>query len=545
MKQRHLYPALLFASLGLAPSIGCSGASESTARSSHSVAEACIYFPETGHSVCDDDHGRFKSTFERFGLAAIGYPLTDAYPDGEGDWYQAFERVDMNGNFGQGCEEGRACVAHLGRWDLENVQEWIIGGKVSDCNSDAVGERVNELCMPFDFLDQNYYRNGQLEFYGHMLTRVYDNCPLYPNGVLGQCFWTERAKVGRIYGRSDWEGEQLGRKKLELEGPRNSGPPPPPPPGPATDPRMNLSPTTIYLPRSTPGVSNYKSGGGVVTVCRQGTDPALIQQLQKFLPGGELVNQKPSVIVETGSDTWESRKGIDVTGYELVIGCPNSEGYNVYLTSEDYSWLQDFDVAGSFNQTFGLANIKCREGIEIDEFSLDVKRFPIKDGKLQKPALVFTIGGKPLYENTLVNCSWEQRSPTLLTQVGIVPIVYDLYFSVGLSMKVSKGSRWQATLGTEDGVSFWVEDDPAAGTSFVLTPKVRLGVRFYRTISAYAGLDLPITATAIPNCTNEYRVAGQIVAGASLGVPGLDSTLQAEWSSEPLFDKVIRPARCN
>src|SRR5688572_29433329 len=131
MNKRHVLPALILGTLSLVPSIGCSSASEKTGRSSNKVEGGCIDFPETGHSVCDSEHGRFKSTFEKFALAAMGYPLTDAYPDGKGDWYQAFERVDMNGNFGQGCDGGRACVAHLGRWDIENVQKWSIGGKVS------------------------------------------------------------------------------------------------------------------------------------------------------------------------------------------------------------------------------------------------------------------------------------------------------------------------------------------------------------------------------------------------------------------------------
>jgi hypothetical protein len=544
MTKRHLLFALMLSTLGLVPSLSaCSSAEEKTAGTSSRVSENdCISFPETGHSVCDDERGRFKSTFEKFGLAAIGYPLTDVYPDGKGDWYQAFERVDMNGNFGEGCDEGRACIAHLGRWDLTNVEHRSIGAdKTDDCNDDSARPRTNEICLPRDFLEESYYRNGGLEFYGHMLTRVYDNCPLYPNGILGQCFWTERAKVGRIYGRTDWEGEQLGRKKLELEGSVNGGPPPPPDPI-ATDPRMNLPPTTIYLPKNAPGLLNYIPGAAAAFVCEASADPALIDQFRKF-ESGEIKGQ-PTVILQTGDTKWETRRA-NPPARNVDYGCEGSSAsWKILLWEDSAGFLQDFDLAGAFVAQFNGKALSCDVGFEMDGIIVDVKRFPIENGVLKKPALNITLRGSST-SGAKFGCSLTASTPTLYFQAGIVPIVYELWLSLGLSVKVSKPTKIQATIGTEDGASLWVDQDPASGSEFEIAPELKLGATFYRAFSAYVGLNMPITAVSKSPCTPEYKLGLELLAGAEVsGSLPFGTLLQAEWASQAMPERVIRASKC-
>ena len=116
---------------------------------------------------------------------------------------------------------------------------------------------------------------------------------------------------------------------------------------------------------------------------------------------------------------------------------------------------------------------------------------------------------------------------------------------VGLEVSVVKPVRFQAKLAvnTSENSSFWFGDDSAAGNGFKVAPQIRLGATFYKTVSAYVGMNFPITAETRDGCTPDFWLGGEMVAGAKADIP-FGSAVQAEFTSEPFFNKKVKEGKC-
>jgi hypothetical protein len=528
----------------------CSASSgEKTGRSADAISSGCTttVIPRDGSpwpiEICNDDRGNFRATFEKFGgVESLGLPITQPYQSREGDWYQTFERVEMNSNFGQGCEEGRACVAHLGRWDLEHVLGQSIGPDVTeDCADPNNAPREAVRCIPNDFADQ-FHAHGGRELYGLMLTPVVQNCRLWPGDMTGECFWTERAKISRPYGEKKWQGELLGNKKLQYtqpDPPRSNHPPPPTPPEP-TPVTAHLSSNTVYADVDRKSVFYDPNISKVITFCDAGTPGDVLDRLRQQSAAGD--GDATPLVLRMPDGAISKRKGHRPkrdTGWKVDL-YPEDDG-------GDAGFLSDLDVSGAFAAGFDAGKITCTGNFQLsnDGFAMRVKGFRVENGVLKQPDVDMWFDGQTTGE-TSTSCEMRQSSGPLIAWAGYVPVLYEVWVSLGLKVAVSKPIKIHARLGTSGG-SFDGGDDGHDDNDFTFTPDVKLGVTFYKTLGTYVGADFVFASKQREGCTPRLEFGVKLKAGVELGLDFLpiSKALTAEVSTDALGPFTMRRSSCD
>lgn len=203
---------------GIATLLACGTHASSEAEGSASSAESsCI--EERGVQICGKFLGAWRTW--RGPLPRVGEPISTAF-DLDGDRYQVFERVVMNESPAAPCSDRDACVALTGISDAEEYFGRTYDGSADvSCTDPRLAPR-DTACLRAaggDNDESDAMRSevgGNLAYYGRVISAVQPRCDWWNNGEGPQhfdCFWTERAKVGRTRDGA-WEYEALGWKRL-------------------------------------------------------------------------------------------------------------------------------------------------------------------------------------------------------------------------------------------------------------------------------------------------------------------------------------------